>query len=70
MRKVFYLSVSDSRPPELSRRMMPIYCQAANRNGAPCQCHALRGEAFCHSHLRQGYGLFTLAAVEAYKLRN
>lgn len=60
-----YREKPPARPLVLERRIMPIYCQALNRRGEPCQRHALRGEAFCHSHLRQGYGLFTLAVLQA-----
>lgn len=64
-KKTFLLFSRDNRPPVLRRRVMPIYCQALNRSGELCKCHALRGDAFCHSHLKQGYGLFTLAALQA-----
>jgi hypothetical protein len=57
--------IHDNRPPVLERRVMPIYCRALTRSGKPCQRHAKRGEAFCHSHLKQGYGLFTLAVLQA-----
>lgn len=41
-----------------------VKCAATKDNGAPCNGWAMQGRVFCHSHLRQGYGLFELAVRE------
>ena len=38
-----------------------VRCHAGRDDLIPCQSWAMRGRVFCHSHLRQGYGLFELA---------
>lgn len=38
-------------------------CHAVIRDGTRCGCQANTFEVFCHSHLRQGYGFFTLAVI-------
>lgn len=38
-------------------------CHAIKENGTRCGCQANTFEVFCHSHLTQGYGLFTLAVI-------
>lgn len=54
----------DSRPPMFTRRELLIReCRATRADGEKCRRYAVKGEAFCRSHLEQGYALFTLAAV-------
>jgi hypothetical protein len=54
----------DSRPIEPSKRALQVgTCKANKDNGTACQCYAMKGQVFCHSHLAQGYGLFTLAVI-------
>jgi hypothetical protein len=36
-------------------------CHAVKDDGMPCGCRSVTFDVFCHSHLKQGYGLFTLA---------
>lgn len=38
-------------------------CHAITESGYSCRCKAVSGEVFCNSHLRQGFGLFTLAVL-------
>lgn len=38
-------------------------CHATIMSGYPCRCKAMNGEVFCHAHLMQGFGLFTLAVL-------
>lgn len=52
-------------PPKLKKRDMPFICMALTSEGKPCNCYPVNGEAFCHSHLKQGYGLFTLAVLRS-----
>jgi hypothetical protein len=64
MRHAINYHEGDSRPIILSKRSLPIgTCKANKDNGTACQCYAMKGQVFCHSHLAQGYGLFTLAVM-------
>ncbi len=38
-------------------------CHATIMSGYPCRCKAMSSEVFCHAHLMQGFGLFTLAVL-------
>lgn len=55
--------------PRISNRLrkheMPFSCMALTDTGKPCKCYPVNGEAFCLAHLKQGYGLFTLAVLSA-----
>lgn len=42
-------------------------CAAVRDDGLPCGGWAMRGRAFCASHMKQGYALFELAARRADK---
>lgn len=53
-KKVYRMAKNDSQLRQ---------CHATKENGSPCRCKAMTFEVFCHSHLAQGYGLFTLAVV-------
>jgi len=50
---------------KMRKRDMPIFCMALTDEGKPCKCYPMNGEAFCLAHLKQGYGLFTLAVMYA-----
>lgn len=55
-RQCYYASIGEEPP----RR-----CAAIKDDGQPCRAWAQREEYFCGSHMRQGYGLFTLAVQAA-----
>lgn len=38
-------------------------CNATTATGRKCGCPSDSFGVFCHGHLRQGYGLFTLAVL-------
>lgn len=42
-----------------------VRCSAVTLGGRQCCAGAVRGEVFCSSHLRSGYGLFTAAVLKA-----
>jgi len=38
-------------------------CHAVKNDGTRCGCQAMTFEVFCHAHLLQGFGLFTLVVL-------
>ncbi len=59
------------KPSKLKERIFALgkiskdfrQCHAVKSNGLRCGCQSMTFEVFCHSHLAQGFGLFTLAVL-------
>lgn len=59
-KKITYLARNDKRFKN---------CHAITENGYSCRGKAMSGEVFCHAHLLQGYGLFTLAVLAELEVK-
>ena len=61
-------AIRDNKPFQTDKTLSFVRCFALRVDGHLCNRHAVSGQAFCEAHLKQGYALFTMAAIKATKL--